>query len=417
MTKNSIYRELLIILLVLQVYFFDIIPALNQALTNWNTDVSKKLEVIVLFCILFVRMIPEKDSFNKELIKLHFNLLSISILVGTIVVAVGSAIIYHQTFITGISGFYGFLIIPLGYWALAPFFERYDNVVWFYKMCVIFCSVYLFLQFGQALIYKISGSIFLQYTQSALQNVYSLGRFTESIDFITFVSIFVSVKPFLIGEKWSKSEITLILLIIMYHAFISMGRMYLLITVSVFCLAVLFLQKKLISSITLTAFLIGIMYFLPTLIERIFSIFTEGSRASSYTIRTYGIDYYYNHIFFNGWFGMGFPDPGIYNWLLHGAIGFDLGAGLMNYADLGLLGTSAILGMVGLIIIIYLIVLMVISIVRGQNKKALWILNLGIFGEFFTLSPFDMQRAWLFSLTLLLIDFTWNNTRRNLLAK
>lgn len=414
MTKNHIYKILVTILLLLQVYFFDVVPHLNQLLTNWNTDVSKKLEVIVLICILSVRVLPSRNVRNikSRMIKdskSHFNFFSVIILVGIIAVAWGSSVTYSQTFWKGISGFYGFLIIPLGYFALKPFFKKITNIKWFYKMCSLYCAMYLVMQFLQALIYKITGIVFLQYTQSASLNLLTLGRFTEAIDFITFVSIFISIKPFLFKKKWNKFDITLLIAIIIYHLFVSKGRMDFLVTSVAFGLALLFLFKGIFREFIIVLISGGIIYKLPKIIEGVFEIFTNGSRSSSYTIRIYGIDYYFNHIFTNGWFGIGFPDKNQYNWLLHGTAGYDVGAGLLNYVDLGLLGTSSILGVVGFVIIIYLLVLMVLALVIGRNKKVLFILNATLFTEFFTLSPFDMQRAWLFSIILLLIDFSWEN--------
>lgn len=413
MSEKQLYKFFVTVLLVLQVYFFDVIPHFNQLLTHWNTDVSKKFELIILIFILLIRLVP-KTNIGVPNSKTHFNIFSLMIIVGTLAVAMGSAPVYKQSVWNGLSSFYGFLIIPIGYWALAPFLEKYENLLWFYQRCLTFCFIYILIQYLQAFIYKYTGVILLQYTVSGSVNLLTFGRYTEAIDFITFVSVFISVKPFLLRKRWNKKEIILVIMIVFYHIFISKGRMYLLITLSTFLLAILLQFKKILSSAIFFLASFNFLFFLPKIVDKFFLAFTSGERTSSYTIRTYGITYYYNHIFLNKWFGIGFPNTTYYNWLLHGTAGFDVGAGLLNYVDLGLLGTVAILGVVGLIFICFLFFLMIMSIVRGKNKKAALVLNLGLIGSFATLSPFDMQRAWLFSLILILLDFSWNNTKDGL---
>lgn len=148
-------------LLCLQTYFFDLVPGLNPALINYNSEFSKKLEIIVVFMLFLIFLVPTKTTkSNKAHVPGHFIVPIVVLLVGVVSISIYSSVVYQQSFIESISNGYGYLI-PVAYIALIPFFKLESNVEWFYKWSTRFGLIYVSIQLIQGLVYKMNGIIFL----------------------------------------------------------------------------------------------------------------------------------------------------------------------------------------------------------------------------------------------------------------
>ncbi|QAS69332.1 hypothetical protein DLJ48_01735 [Oenococcus sicerae] len=415
--KKQLYKFVILILLILQTYFFDLIPGLNSILTSFNSEFSKKAEMIFLiipflFPLLFKSTdgpiqrtrIFDKTSHGQWLFSLPIIFLFISVAAITI----ASSDIYSQTIYHTLSDYYGFFIL-IGYFSLHPFLSGRDNIEWFYQVAKKFCLFYIGVQILGGFVFFETGRVLFFYTPVALSNIYALGRFTEGTEFVTFMVYCVSIKPFLLQKKWVFSDYLLILFGLVFHAFLSKGRMYLLICIIVCAVSVLFQIINLKREKILKIF-VPIFIFLLTLgIYRFFLSlgFTNlnGDRAASYIARASSVNYFSNHIFYNRWFGIGFPNSDRYWWLLHGVPGVDAAGGHLWYTDIGVLGTLSILGCLGIIFVGWLLIILVIACVLSKHKQVVLISLAYLLLSSISLSPLDTGRVWMFSLVLIFIDY------------
>lgn len=415
MSRNKAYKILILILLTLQTYFFDLIPKLNSILTNYNTEFSKKFE-LGLFILLFVlAIIPNNQHQTGNFLHLgHFKLPLTFLLIGVSAIALASATIYHQTVYDGLQDFYGYYL-TIGYFGLLPFFKKIENVQWFFIQLKKFGFVYITIQLVQGLIFKTFGKVILSYTSGALYTILTQGRFLEGAEFITFLAVVIAIIPFALRRNWNYFELTIIVEILLFHIFLSKGRMYLLIVLIVVILSAFFqLYSSKSKSIWIIFFpFIGatIVAAFALLIDRL--NFTSGDRINSFLARSASLSYYSDHIFYNGWFGIGFPNSTYYQWLLKGTRGIDANGGLMTYADIGILGTIAILGCIGIIFSIWVLGLMIFACKRSLDVRISIILMVYVLVSCISLSPLDMGRVWPFILTLLMFDIWWRKGSDN----
>ncbi|MGX6431869.1 hypothetical protein ACWM0V_09665 [Lacticaseibacillus paracasei] len=401
---------MIIVLLCLQTYFFDLVPGLNPALINYNSEFSKKLEIIVVFMLFLIFLVPTKTTkSNKAHVPGHFIVPIVVLLVGVVSISIYSSVVYQQSFIESISNGYGYLI-PVAYIALIPFFKLESNVEWFYKWSTRFGLIYVSIQLIQGLVYKMNGIIFLSYTSFARISIDNASRFFEGAEFLTFIALFITIKPFLLKRQWSFLDIVLYIEIVLFHLFMSQGRMYLVIVLSVMVAALGFqIYRKLgkWTFLLLSPFIIFILLLAGGEVFDRLSFFS-GDRANSFIARTYSVQYFFNHIFYNKWFGIGFPDPSQYDWLLRGMRGIDPGGGMMTAADVGALGSSAILGIVGIAFFIMIVLAFIHGVFKANSPIPIMIIFLFFLISCLTLSPLDIGRAWPMTLYLSLADAAWN---------
>lgn len=410
MSRNQYYRGVIISLLCLQTYFFDLIPGLNPALINYNSEFSKKVELILIVMLFLIFLIPTKRSkTNESFISGHFTFPVVLLLVGVFCIAVYSSITYQQTFIESLSNGYGY-IIPIAYIAMIPFFKLTSNVQWLYKWTTRFGFIYVSIQLIQWVVFKMNGIIFLSYTTFAKISIDNSSRFFEGAEFLTFVALFIAIKPFLLKKQWSFLDLFIYVEVVLFHLFMSQGRMYLVIVLSVMSAALGFLVYKKIGKWTFLLFSPLILFILMLAGGEVFERlnFFSGDRVNSFIARTYSVQYFFNHIFYNGWFGIGFPNPSEYDWLLRGMRGIDPGGGMMTAADVGALGSSAILGAVGIAFFSLVTLIFVIAVFKANSQISILIIFLFFLVSCLTLSPLDIGRAWPMTLYLSLADAAWN---------
>lgn len=266
------------------------------------------------------------------------------------------------------------------------------------------------MQILQGILYKLTGAIFLQYLGGTLANLSNLGRFTEGTDIVTFASVLVSISPFLFKRKWEVMDISLMILGIAYHAIFAQGRMYLVISVGAIVISTMFqLGNSRYFSIFKYAFYFVGALLLVVVVQKM-NFFSSGERALSLSMRQLSFEYYWNKIFSNVTFGIGFPNPITYKNLLKGTPGIDTAGGYYNPADVGVVGTAGILGVSAMVFFIWVLLIMIktYSKMKDAQKKALLIVMFYIGLSLTTLSPLDMQRVFLLVLTLATADFIYN---------
>lgn len=405
---NKAYKVLILILLGLQFYFFDIIPKINELLINVNSEYSKKLEFVIFILMVIITLFSSNVKKNtKRNFALAFNFL----LVAIFSIGIASSIVYKQSVFNTIGTYYSYYLV-LAYFPFSFFLSNKNNMNWFYDVIVRMSFCYLILQTVQGLIYRLTHTVFLFYTPVALQNLNILQRFTEGTEIVTFVAVLISLKPFLIKEKWNIMDYSTLFLIVTFHFFLSQGRMYLIIAVLSITLSVIFqlCVSRYRSVFFVLSPLIGVIsvIFWGKFISILDFTGTSGVRSASYIIRTYSYEYFYNHFFYNKWFGIGFADPNQYQWLLKGSIGFDAGGGLMTYQDVGIVGTTAILGISSLIFFGVILFSLIIFLLKGKNKEITIIIFMYITVSLISLSPLDTGRIFPFILLLAISDYSQN---------
>lgn len=407
---NKAYKVLLTIILVLQFYFFDIIPKINELLINANSEYSKKIQLFLFVVMCLILAFSKKRTMSE---KKYFSLPIMFLLISIFLISIASAKIYDQSMLSTISTYYSFYLV-IAYFPLSYFISNKENLVWFYGTVVKMSLLYLILQNIQGIIYKITHVVFLFYTPIALQNLSMLQRFTEGTEIITFVAVLISMKPFLLGEKWKMSDYSTLVLVVSFNLFFSQGRMYLMIasiTITVSILIQLYTSRhKSLVYILSPIIILGILFLFGKIISILNFTNTTGERAASYIIRTYSYEYFYQHFFYNKWFGIGFADPTQYKWLLKGAVGFDAGGGLMTYQDVGMVGTAGILGISGLIFFAIVVLSLVVFLFRGRNKAITTLILLYIGVSLISLSPLDTGRIFPFVLILAISDYSQSSS-------
>ncbi|WP_309215826.1 hypothetical protein [Lacticaseibacillus rhamnosus] len=410
MSRNQYYRGIILALLCAQTYFFDLIPGLNPVLVNYNSEFSKKIQLVLIFSLFLIFLVPIKKKDSRDALNFgHFYIPISLLLVGVLMICLFSSIVYHQSFVESLSNGYGY-IIPISYFAMSHFFRQPKNVYWFFKWARRFAFIYVSIQLIQGIVYKLSGNIFLSYTTFAQVSIDNASRFFEGAEFLTFIALMIAIKPFLLHLRWSVFDILIYIEVVVFHIFMSQGRMYLVLTLSVMAAASGFLVYKKMGLWTFLVFSPIIIFIFALAGGQVFEHlnFFSGDRINSFIARTYSVQYFFNHIFYNSWFGIGFPDPSQYDWLLRGTQGIDPGGGMMTAADVGALGSSAILGMTGIIFFIATFFIFIFGVIRAKSSIAIMIIFLFFLISCLTLSPLDIGRAWPMTLYLSLADFAWN---------
>lgn len=403
---NKVYKVLITILFILQFYFFDIIPKINDLLVNANSEFSKKIEMFI-FLLMYLVLVFSKQSTTRY--KKHFFVPIVFLIVAVFFIGIASAIAYDQSMLKTIASYYTYYLI-IAYFPFSYFMSNKHNVSWFYNILVKMAFFYLVLQTLQGLIYRLTHRVVLFYTPGALQNIATLQRFTEGAEIITFVAVLISIKPFLLRKKWGRLDYLTMVLIIVFHAFFSQGRMYLLISLVVIAMSVIAQlytsNYRAIVYLFTPLIIVGVIFAFSQIFSSLDFTGTTSGRSASYTIRTYSYQYFYDHLFYHKWFGIGFADPAQYSWLLKGSVGFDAGGGLMTYQDVGIVGTAGILGISALVFFGTIMLLLVRFLFRGINKVTIIIVLLYIGISLLTLSPLDTGRIFPFILILAISDFS-----------
>lgn len=414
MTKRNVYKTGIFILLILQFYFFDLIPGLNHIMADLNSEFSKKLQLIFFVLLWLVRFIPTKDRTPIDLVPGRFVLINLFLLTWYFFVAFMSDNFYNQTLFQSFSSNYSFVLI-IGYFALRPFFSDGQNFEWFYNALRNMTVIYLIIQAFQGIYYRISGQLFLSYTDETIVNIHNMGRFTEATEIITFVGVLIAMKPFLFKRNWIFSDYTAITLIIFFHAYMSLGRMYLLIVLGSLAISY-FLQMK---KTTLFPVVSVVMVALGTigaiiLIQKL-NFFGAGNRQVSMTNRLVEIGYFSNKIFEHGLIGIGFPDPTLYSNILKGTPGLDMNAGYLSLNDIGILGTISVLGVGGIIYFAFVwLKFFGLFFKKTGGKFAVLIGLFYLTMSYLTLSPTDMGRMLPFIILLLSVDYAVTLTEKGI---
>lgn len=412
MTKRQTLKFLIVVLLITQFYFFDLIPGLNGILGGVNSEASKRVELVLLLLMLLITIMPTIDSRPKTPKRMFFTVPVMFLLFLYVAVAKASSNYYQQSMLESLGNGYNYLLI-FGYFPLSYFLSDVKNLGWFFGVLKKFAMFYVALQLIQGLFYKLTGQIFLNYPGWTLNNLGLLGRFTEGTEILTVTVVLVAVSPFVFKKKWDALDYLLMISVTLFHAWLSQGRVYLLITVGVIAVSsVLQMTKSRYFSVfkyllyTLAA--VVIFY----VIQRL-NFLGTGARATSFSMRKLSVDYFIDKIVLHGWTGIGFPDPIRYIGLLKGTPVVNVGGGYYNTNDIGLLGTAAIIGIGAFLFFGYIFIVMWVN-VRPETKNAIIVSALYVLVSLTTLSPLDMPRVFVFSVILAVLDSLVNNVDSDL---
>ncbi|CCK23131.1 Putative uncharacterized protein [Lacticaseibacillus paracasei] len=156
---------------------------------------------------------------------------------------------------------------------------------------------------------------------------------------------------------------------------------------------------------------VGLLALMNVLIAKM--NFFSGDRAASGQVRLQAIAYYLNNLGINKWFGFGFTP---YSDQIGGG-GQGVDGGVFYTSDVGMIGFIAIFGALGVLFAILFLSSFVRFLRTFGDFSAKLIVIVYIFGQWISLSSFDISRILIFPIALgFLIGFKeFLNSRENVL--
>lgn len=417
----------LIIFLLLQTNFFDLINIRNSFLNGFASYSQKKLLLLIILIYIIVKFFGG-NRFSKDISGLSYNKSFFSIFVYTlffswVIVYYGTVAHYGQSLLSTFFNSYYFFILLL-YFVYSYLLNSWEKWVDFIKIVLWFSTILSLTKILQSFVLsKFNYIIFYlntnnDYNTATQLKFMTLGftRIPSATDFV-FFSILLMFVILGSGKKILPSSAVAILFFIQFFYLFAVGqtRSYLLLTVLlviVYCAIKVFrkfgngggLAIGLILSTPVTFLFLS---FLNQLLVG------NSSRSVALTIRQDAIQYYIQNLRYNGIFSFGFLRDDLYGQLIHGVgiNGMSLG---FNYDDVGIFGFLAIFGLIGVFIMFIYSLSLMLAFTYSRNKFITFMIYVYIFGSWTSLSLFDPQRIFYLPVLLALLDFLTNENVINL---
>lgn len=409
-------RIAIVFLLLLQTSFFSFLPT-NKTLFLINSSVYKTLIIFLIFCVLVLNVI-----FNYQKLEEPRQRIFLPMILSWILIYFGimwaSQIIYNQSLVTTLKNSYIYFMVA-EYFFLSFFFFDYDDFKLLLKSISIIGSIYAAILLVQAWMFQ-RNRVFLDLGAYGLNPIYdSFGpvfhfiRIAIPADFISF-SFLITCIYFLYSHK-KKPLITAFLLVIdlLYIVFVSGTRMYMIIDLLILAgliLIILFERTPGISYILGSGGALSALIVIPLLVK----VFTSGERGASFSIRLNEIQYYLDKIFYNKWFGLGFPDASRFDQLLHGPQKLHVTLTNANYfiEDIGVLGVLSIFGVLGLVAISWFAINLIKAFIASSYKSAVFLIIIYLLAMIPTLSLIDPQRIMYLFILIYIIEYLTSNQQK-----
>ncbi|WP_125766770.1 O-antigen ligase family protein [Lapidilactobacillus wuchangensis] len=408
-------RIVIVLLLLLQVSFFSLMKT-NATWFLINSYVYKTLTIFLIVCLICFNLIFNYYKVNQVREYPFFTMMLTWIGIYLLILG-ASQVVYNQSFITTLKGSYVYLMIGL-YFLLVFFFNDEVNFRFILRSISFIGSTYAVVLLIQAFLEK-SSHIFLDFGNYGLNPIYdSFGpifhfiRVAGPADFISFAILLTLIK--MLHDKFSIFDLSLVLIDYLYIVLVSGTRMYMIIDfilIMTFILICLYQKHAgIVYTIIAGGFLLA-LGILPKLIQG----FTGGERGMSFEIRTNEIKYYFDKIFYNQWFGIGFPDAKRYSQLIHGPAETHLFSTNANYylEDIGALGIISIFGALGIIALIWFILKLVTLFLVSQRKGEFGLILIYLTLMLATLSLLDPQRIFYLFVIIYVLEYISKKTSGN----
>lgn len=373
-----------------------------------NDYTNKLLSLLIIILMLIVNLIFT----NKVVVKnTGFGFPIFITIVGFVLVYIGSAYAYSESFTSIFKVSYYYLILLLFFALLnsQKSDSRFIESIVFQINIVGF--IYAQLYIIQSTLFSLKGLLFLNITNSLdVNNMQSFSsyisgfqRFQVPGDFIAFA---ILIAAFDAVMKITKSgfayvallvELICLLCVCQTRGYIIACGLFLVIIFPLF-------HSKVIK----TSF---IVFAVTGAIIALHSSLFGAQRADSTGVRLQAIPYYAGKIFMNKFFGIGFANDNQFFVLNHGYATSDpVRPGAYYLDDMGLFGFISVWGCTGLISIGFFISSFIKNFVRSRYKIMSSGIIIFLIASNVTMSSFDPQRIMYFPLILFILYFLQNNS-------
>ncbi|AKU35221.1 hypothetical protein AKG30_09740 [Lacticaseibacillus paracasei] len=393
---NIIFQKILyLILLLLQVNFFNLFG--NQDFYQLNADNSK---IIILFlvaasCVLWAPVAFSTFFKAKGYVKNPFNWLIISFLLCWVAVLFGSSSVYQISLGKTINLSY--------YYPIVAYFFPFAWLVkidfsFVLKSLKIFAYIDLLFMLIQDLVLSFGGRLFLSLDPFGQQMFMNTGRIVAGTDFLLFACFVIILARKLNHTLPSYIEVVFFSGLVFHLFFFAKSRMILLLVVAIITVAIFFnSSKKFTTPVRLLFYSfcsVGILALMNMLIAKM--SFFSGDRAASGQVRIQAITYYLNNLGLNKWFGFGFTP--FFDQIGGGGQGVD--GGVFYTSDVGMIGLVAIFGALGVFFVILFLLIFIRFLRSFGDFSVKTIVIVYIFGQWISLSSFDISRILIFPMAL-----------------
>ncbi|TLG80948.1 hypothetical protein [Vagococcus zengguangii] len=385
----SLSRFLITILIFIEINFFSVVkfPDVYYQIAGYK---SKYLTTMICLILLLLNILYYKMA-EERIKKNYFFSPLLMFFSSLIIVFIFSYAVYNQSLIQTMKESY-YLLIMLSTYFFVTYFSNRNELNYFVKLINWTSTIYALLLIFQIFIFKYKNILFLDFDVRTLGNIATKSygiRLSRPSDFIMF-SILIS----LIGIKLDRIrllDICSLMIRVYFLIFISMTRMNIMISFILIIVSFVYsnkTSKKIKQLIINSSIFITLILFSKKIYNFLLNYFFNGVRKSSGESRLLEIDYYTNHIFFNGIFGRGFPSDDKYFSLNHGP------EGKYYISDIGVLGFFSVFGALGIVFYISTIYKFILLYLRTSSNKTILLLILLYFVlSSITLFFMDPQRT------------------------
>lgn len=409
MTYKKIYKILLLLLVLLQINFFNLITFPDWFLNGLNSYSVKLLSFIFIMFGLIIKIIQSVLVKNISKNKMFFLYTVTALITIWCIIFFGTIHSYNQSFKTTFYESYYVLLI-IAYYVFHEFFMNLKNINWFFKLNIYASALVSIISIVQSvMIAKLNINLFSFLSSGDKNNaikgfseVSGFIRLASQADFVFFASSLILI-TFFAKNIVIQNRIKILVVNILYLFLVAQVRTYLLILLVLMLIMMLILlsikNKKFIPFIIIMG-AAAIAYVVVKMVSYL-GFFGSGSRSMSYVVRLQEIDYFVSHYFDNGYFGIGFSADDL---LTHGFSSL-YGKGIYYIDDIGLIGSIAIYGVLGIIWICVLLFELIKVNLKAVNKKVVFLLTVILLITSGTLIYLNPQRFYFLIFSLLIIDF------------
>ena len=393
---NLVFQKALyLILLLLQVNFFNLFG--SQNFYQMNSDNSKVLVLLLVsISVLIWAPIAITDLFNaKERSNHSFNWLIISFLFCWIAVLFGSSSVYLISLRKAFNFSYYYPIVVYFFpfaWLVKSDFS------FVLKSFKFFAYLELLILLTQDLVLSLSGKLFLSFDPFGQQMFMDSGRIMAGNDFLLLACFIIVLARKLKHTLPSYLEVLFFLGLVFHLFFFTKSRMLFLLMIAILGVAIFFNSSKGFTKPVRLIFYVfcfgGLLALMNVLIAKM--NFFSGDRAASGQVRLQAIAYYLNNLGINKWFGFGFTP---YSDQIGGG-GQGVDGGVFYTSDVGMIGFIAIFGALGVLFAILFLLSFVRFLRTFGDFSAKLIVIVYIFGQWISLSSFDVSRILIFPIAL-----------------
>ncbi|WP_240051059.1 hypothetical protein [Lacticaseibacillus paracasei] len=266
------------------------------------------------------------------------------------------------------------------------------------KSFKFFAYLELLILLTQDLVLSLSGKLFLSFDPFGQQMFMDSGRIMAGNDFLLLACFIIVLARKLKHTLPSYLGVLFFLGLVFHLFFFTKSRMLFLLMIAILGVAIFFNSSKGFTKPVRLIFYVfcfgGLLALMNVLIAKM--NFFSGDRAASGQVRLQAIAYYLNNLGINKWFGFGFTP---YSDQIGGG-GQGVDGGVFYTSDVGMIGFIAIFGALGVLFAILFLLSFVRFLRTFGDFSAKLIVIVYIFGQWISLSSFDVSRILIFPIAL-----------------